>query len=163
MNQPPILLSGNHPLLNFYGAGMYLPTPLDLAGMRFASVEHWFQANKAWFMTQPTEGVVATRTVSEAFGWIADSATPRIAKQRGREIQIDVATWNRAAYGYMFQGQFAKFFQHSHLRAMLIETGDAELIENRRDPIWGHPGKNMCGKSLMQVRRIFLEHAQGYR
>jgi ribA/ribD-fused uncharacterized protein len=51
----------------------------------------------------------------------------------------------------------AKFTQHKELRAMLLSTGDAELIEHTaNDNYWPDggdgSGKNMLGKILMEIR-----------
>ena len=51
----------------------------------------------------------------------------------------------------------AKFEQHPDIRAVLLGTGDEELIEDApNDYYWGcgeeGTGKNMLGKILMEVR-----------
>jgi len=57
----------------------------------------------------------------------------------------------------MRQAVLAKFTQHDDIRAILIETGDALLVEHTaNDDYWGDggdgSGKNMLGKILMSVR-----------
>ena len=52
---------------------------------------------------------------------------------------------------------FAKFTQHEDLKAILLSTGNALLIEaSKTDAFWGigekGNGKNMLGRLLMQVR-----------
>jgi ribA/ribD-fused uncharacterized protein len=51
----------------------------------------------------------------------------------------------------------AKFSQHSDLQTLLLETGEATLIEHtENDAYWGDggdgKGKNKLGKILMKVR-----------
>jgi len=51
----------------------------------------------------------------------------------------------------------AKFRQHDELRALLLETGDATLIEHtENDDFWGDGGDGTChnelGRILMAVR-----------
>ena len=51
----------------------------------------------------------------------------------------------------------SKFTQHENLRALLLSTGDAKLLEHtENDSYWGDggdgSGKNMLGKILMRVR-----------
>ncbi len=51
----------------------------------------------------------------------------------------------------------AKFSQHDDLRAQLLATGDAQLVEHtERDAFWGDggdgSGANMLGRILMDVR-----------
>ena len=53
--------------------------------------------------------------------------------------------------------EWAKFSQHDELRAMLLGTGDAVLIEHTtKDNYWGDggdgSGKNRLGQILMSVR-----------
>jgi ribA/ribD-fused uncharacterized protein len=51
----------------------------------------------------------------------------------------------------------AKFTQYPELAVLLIETGDAEIIEHtKNDSYWADggdgKGKNMLGKILMEIR-----------
>lgn len=60
----------------------------------------------------------------------------------------------------------AKFAQHADLRAILLGTGDGEIIENApRDYYWGcgatGTGKNMLGIILMETRAALHETANG--
>ncbi len=53
--------------------------------------------------------------------------------------------------------RLAKFTQHDELRAMLLGTGEAKLVEHTADDAhWGDggdgTGKNMLGRILMEVR-----------
>jgi len=57
----------------------------------------------------------------------------------------------------MLEAVRAKFSQHADLRALLVGTGDALLVEHTaRDDYWGDGGdghgKNRLGQILMQVR-----------
>jgi ribA/ribD-fused uncharacterized protein len=51
----------------------------------------------------------------------------------------------------------AKFTQHAGLRALLLSTGDARIVEHtRNDRYWGDggdaTGKNRLGQLLMELR-----------
>ncbi len=51
----------------------------------------------------------------------------------------------------------AKFTQHDELRALLLATGDAKIVEHTvNDSYWGDggdgSGRNMLGQILMRVR-----------
>ena len=57
----------------------------------------------------------------------------------------------------MREAVLAKFSQHEDLRAVLLGTGDALLVEHtERDSYWGDggdgSGKNRLGHILMSVR-----------
>lgn len=58
-----------------------------------------------------------------------------------------------------------KFETHADIRAILLATGDEEIIENSpTDYYWGcgtdGSGRNMLGQILMQVRRLLYERTQ---
>lgn len=115
----------------------------------FATSEHAFQAAKCV-------------NVSEA-EWVRAANTPGVAKRRGRQISLR-DDWELVKDQIMYDILIAKF-SDPELRAKLIATGDAELIEgnNWHDNYWGvcscgtsrclnKTGKNMLGKTLMRIR-----------
>ena len=58
---------------------------------------------------------------------------------------------------YMLEALMLKFSQNEDLKQMLLETGDAELIEHtEEDSYWGDggdgSGQNVLGKLLMKTR-----------
>ncbi len=66
----------------------------------------------------------------------------------------------------MFKAVRAKFTQHPDLRARLLATGNAELVEHtKNDAYWGDggdgTGENMLGKILMKVREELQATQQG--
>ena len=59
----------------------------------------------------------------------------------------------------------AKFSQHPDLKAMLLATGTAEIIEHTaNDRYWGDggdgTGKNRLGELLMELRTALLAESQ---
>lgn len=54
---------------------------------------------------------------------------------------------------------YEKLLQHPHLRAMLLDTGLAEILFADADLFWGEgavgDGANELGQSLMRVRDRF--------
>lgn len=150
-----IKLEGDHPLLNFHmGYPIVMPSPLhalDESMFTYKSSEHYFHCCKCFYV-DPEE-----RTLEEAHDWVAQADTAWEAKTRGRTLPlVSVPLWNHASVGHMLAGLIGKFTQHNDLQRMLLKTGDAYLIEHRRDPIWGDnkdgTGNNFLGKLLMVVR-----------
>jgi ribA/ribD-fused uncharacterized protein len=65
--------------------------------------------------------------------------------------------WEEVKDSMMWKAVWTKFNQHPRLAAMLIETGDAEIVEHtENDAYWGDGGDgkglNRLGQILMQVR-----------
>jgi ribA/ribD-fused uncharacterized protein len=70
--------------------------------------------------------------------------------------------WDSVKDAVMLEAVRAKFSQHADLKAILLATGDAVLVEHtERDSYWGDggdgSGKNRLGQLLMQVRAELRE------
>ncbi len=120
-------------LSNFYYA------PIIHMGMKFKSNEAAFQAAKCPQMACKFQ-----------------SLNPSEAKRLGRRIELR-EDWEQVKDNIMYQICKEKFFQNPDLGRLLLETGDAELIEgnNWGDTTWGvcnGVGENRLGKILMRVR-----------
>lgn len=151
--QKVIKLSGDHPLLNFHRAPFRMLHPVCYSPCTYDTVEHAFQAHKGLYTIDGDP--------AEVHDWVLEPLDPYEAKKRGRSIRIHVARWDADSFWRMISFQTAKFKQNKKLRAELRKTGDALLVENRPDPIWGvgpdGEGQNLCGKSLMIVRDTILK------
>ncbi len=118
--------------------------PIVLDGKKWPTSEHYFQAQK-FEDASVREHVRAART-------------PMIAAQRGRDRSKKLRKdWDRARDAVMEKALIAKFTQHEDLRALLLGTGDAPLIEHTaNDDYWGDggdgSGANRLGMLLMKVR-----------
>ena len=93
---------------------------------------------------------------------VAQATTPGSAKRLGGKVQLR-PDWEQVKVGLMEDLVRLKFTTHADLRAKLLATGDAELVEgnNWNDRFWGvcrGKGRNELGKILMKVRS---ELAQG--
>jgi ribA/ribD-fused uncharacterized protein len=131
---------GPHAFLsNFY------PSVVKLGDESYPTVEHAFQAAK-------TEDVDDRRAIREA-------DTPFTAKYLGRRVLLR-GDWERVKVDVM-RDLLRQKFAEAELKAMLLETGEAELIEGNtwNDKTWGCVkvkgewiGKNYLGKLLMEVR-----------
>jgi N-glycosidase YbiA len=122
-------------LSNFY------PAKIEYQGRVFYTVEHAYQASK----THNEQDIDA----------IASAETPGKAKRMGRKVKLR-ANWNESRVRIMKELLLLKF-STTELRYRLLDTGDAELIEenNWNDRFWGvckGVGENMLGKLLMEVR-----------
>jgi ribA/ribD-fused uncharacterized protein len=117
-------------------------------GREFPTAEHAYQAGKArkesvreWILSAPTPSLVAMA----AHGLYTWDINPN---------------WSKAKFDGMRDVLRAKFTQHEDLKALLLATGDARLVEvGRTDNLvnrtWGEvngKGKNMLGVLLMEVR-----------
>lgn len=125
-------------LANFY------PAPFTLDGRVWPTSEHYFQAQK--FAGTPYE---------EA---IRQTPSPMIAARMGRSRQRPLRPdWEAVKEDVMLAALRAKFAQHADLRAALLATGSAHLVERApRDAYWGDgpngQGHNRLGALLEQVR-----------
>ena len=122
----------------------FAPYPIRLKGKVWATSEHYFQAQK--FAGTPHE----TK--------IRKAASPMKAAELGRTRKVRIRdNWDHTKDNVMLEAVRAKFTQHNDLKELLIDTGDALLIEHtENDDYWGDggngKGKNKLGKILMKVR-----------
>lgn len=123
---------------NFYRQRVFL------GGKHWPTSEHYFQAMK-FRGTDHEEEVRLAKT-------------PMIAAQLGRDRRKPLRPdWEAVKDGVMLEAVRAKFAQHEELRAVLLATGDAVLVEHTaNDAYWGDggdgSGKNRLGQILMRVR-----------
>ena len=123
---------------NFFLSYFYV-APVFYHGIRFENNEAAFQAAKCPERMQ--EFCVLN---------------PSEAKRLGRRVELR-QDWEDIKYDVMYQVCKAKFLQNRDLMKRLIETGDAELVEDNtwNDTIWGvcnGVGENHLGKILMRIR-----------
>jgi ribA/ribD-fused uncharacterized protein len=117
---------------------------VELGGVYWPTVEHYFQGQKFPGSEQATQ--------------ILKAPSPAKAKALGRSRAVPLrADWEQVKDDVMRAAVRKKFETHTEARAVLLGTGDEELIENApSDYYWGcgsdGTGKNMLGKILMEVR-----------
>lgn len=121
-----------------------VPCEIEIDGLKYNSVENYFQAMKV----MPFE---STMHVAIAL------ATPSRSKQLGRQVELR-PDWNDIKYEVMKRGLLAKWSKPEY-RDVLLATGDEIIIEwnNWGDRIWGvdirdDEGLNLLGKALMEIR-----------
>ncbi|MCQ6552536.1 NADAR family protein [Streptomyces sp. C10-9-1] len=134
------------------------PSPFEVAGVRYATAEHWMMAAKARLF-EDAEGERA----------VLAAAHPAAAKKAGRRVRgFDEAVWRRARSRIVREGSVHKFGQDAGLRGFLLGTGERVLVEaSPVDRIWGiglaaddercedparWPGLNLLGFALMEAR-----------
>ena len=115
-----------------------------LKGKKWPTSEHYFQAQK-FADTEHEEQVRLCKTAREA----AD-----LGRSRKLPLRKD---WESVKDQIMLEAVRAKFTQHEELKAILLGTGDAKIVEHtERDSYWGDggdgSGNNRLGQILMQVR-----------
>lgn len=125
--------------------------PIQLKGKIWPTSEHYFQAQKF----AGTEHEAAIR--------LAES--PKIAARMGRSRQQPLRPdWERVKDDVMREAVLAKFTQHPDIRATLLSTGEAHLIEHTtNDDYWADggdgSGQNRLGQILMEVREHLRERS----
>jgi ribA/ribD-fused uncharacterized protein len=118
--------------------------PITVDGIEWPTTEHYFQAQK--FMGTPH--MESIRRMSSP----GDAA--RAGRSRSRPLRAD---WESVKETVMLTALRAKFTQHADLRAMLLDTENALLVENTTDDYyWGigtnRSGLNRLGELLMDLR-----------
>jgi hypothetical protein len=122
----------------------FSPHVIRLGGKAWPTTEHYFQAQKF----PDADHVEKIRL----------ARTPAVAKQLGRSRTVPLRPdWEAVKEQVMLDALRAKFAQHDDLRAILLGTGDALLVEHTAsDRYWGDggdgSGRNRLGHLLMQLR-----------
>ena len=122
----------------------FSPHGVHLEGEWWPTAEHYFQAQKFREESQRAQ----IRRVS----------SPKEAANRGRDRSRPLRPdWEQVKDDVMRRAVHCKFETHAEIRAVLLSTGDEEIVENApSDYYWGcgkdGSGKNRLGIILMEVR-----------
>jgi ribA/ribD-fused uncharacterized protein len=125
----------------------FSPHAIELAGQKWATVEHYYQAQK--FLGTEYENLMVQ---------IHAAPTPERAAKIGRNPQYQPhPDWDWCKCEVMYAAIFQKFSTHLDIQQILLSTLDAELVEDSPvDYFWGcgidRTGINYLGRILMQVR-----------
>lgn len=136
----------------------WFPSPFTVAGIHYATAEHWMMAEKARLFGD-----------AELLERILTAELPADAKRLGGQVRnFDEQIWRQHRFDIVVRGNHEKFTQQPALRAFLLETGDKVLVEaSPLDRIWGiglaredaraldpttWRGLNLLGFALMTVR-----------
>jgi ribA/ribD-fused uncharacterized protein len=132
--------------------------PIELDGIPYLTAEHAYQAAKA---RDP-----------QIRAWLMAAPTPELSAIVGDALTAEqtVPGWNDRHVDVMSRILHAKYDQHADLRALLLSTGDAKLVEWAPEDgavarFWGEfqgRGENTLGKMLMGLRAVYRHaHRQG--
>jgi ribA/ribD-fused uncharacterized protein len=147
-------------VINFYSTkddygcfSNFVAYSFELKGKVWKTSEHYFQAQKF----AGTEHEEELRLASSPMG------VARMGRSRQRPLRKD---WEIVKDDIMREALKAKFTQNADLKKILLETGDAVLVEHtKNDRYWGDggdgSGRNMLGILLMELREQLKEEDSG--
>src|SRR2546423_641720 len=102
--------------------------PIEVGGNVWPTSEHYFQAQK-FAGTEHAEAVRLAKSPMIA---------ARMGRDRSKPLRPD---WEAVKDDVMREAVRAKFRQHAELRALLLNTGDATIVEHtERHAYWGDGG-----------------------
>ncbi|MEM9256754.1 MAG: NADAR family protein [Pseudomonadota bacterium] len=130
-----------------YGAfSNFSPHGIEMQGVWWPAVEHYFQAQK--FDSETYRDKIR----------IAHSA--KVAAELGRSRALPIRSdWEDAKkFAVMLKAVEVKFTTHTALAELLLSTGTEDIVENAPgDYYWGSgkdgTGQNRLGEILVRVRR----------
>lgn len=159
---------------NFYGMKPKERITLVIDGKSWPTTEHYYQAQKFVAYPEYMEVIRVCDSPMKVFllGQMKKGAGYqakwKVAKNSDTLINaaIDAAKangvhmdpqWDARKLAVMEKALAAKFYQNERLKKLLLDTGDAEIVEDSpRDSYWGigkdGTGSNMLGKLLEKVR-----------
>lgn len=158
-------LEKNGAIFIFRGAAAFLSnfhlSPVEMYGIIFPTVEHAFSAAKL----DPNGGVFSREEVMEEMRVISLASSPAAAKGLGRRRMWKGKPFMRADWDSVKKSLILELLRRKfaipHLRAQLLATGQALLVEGNThgDKLWGMVesagvfyGSNWLGEMLMVVR-----------
>ena len=134
----------------------FSPHNICISDQDWLTVEHYYQAQK--FVGSADERLVAL---------IRAVLTPQEAAKLGRDANHCVrADWETVKIPIMREAVKIKFLTHTDIQAILLATGDRQIVENSpTDYYWGcgcdQTGQNHLGKILMSVRQEISQRLAG--
>jgi hypothetical protein len=122
----------------------FAPFAIDLDGAHWATVEHYYQAQK---FSDP-----------EIRKAIRKAEKPVIAKSLAEKHKAAIRPdWDSVKDEVMYRAASAKFAQHAELRDLLLATGAEDIAESApTDYYWGigreGTGQNRLGRIMERIR-----------
>jgi N-glycosidase YbiA len=125
----------------------FSPHPIQLDGLDWQTVEHYYQAQK--FVDTQTSLIAVIRAVK----------TPLEAAAIGRDCTYQLRPdWDCVKARIMEKAVLTKFLTHPDIQGILLNTAEELIVEDSpTDYYWGcgqeKTGQNQLGKILMKVRQ----------
>lgn len=122
--------------------------PVTVFGRTWPTTEHPFQAAKFFGMDE--------RVVDQIHGVVPPGLAKKLGRSRSTPIRPD---WDLIAPSVMMLINLHKFTQHDELRALLVGTEDATLVEgnDHRDRTWGAIWERETLSSLREGERTWAD------
>ncbi|MBY0459300.1 MAG: NADAR family protein [Gemmataceae bacterium] len=141
---PPTVIKFYSTTGEYGGFSNFSRHAIFLKGKKWPTSEHFFQAQK-FAGTEHEEAVRLCKT---------PSAAASMGRSRKLPLRRD---WESVKEQVMLDALRAKFTQHEDLKAALLGTADATLVEHTtNDSYWGDggdgSGRNRLGHLLMRLR-----------
>lgn len=136
----------------FYEGKWYFFSNFSAFGFRWRNRD-WMTAEHAYQAAKFDDVIIKNK--------IRDARSARDAKMIAKKYPDKVRpNWPEIKLGIMEEVVRAKVAQHPHLAEKLLETSDAEIIENSpNDNFWGcgadGNGKNHLGRIWMKLREEY--------
>ncbi len=110
-----------------FGGKFASAIPPEERRVDYPTAEHWMMAGKARLFGD-----------EDALRRIVVAPDPKSAKAIGREVRgFDDKVWKANCRQIVTEGNLYKFSQNEELKAFLLSTGDAVIVEAApRDQIW---------------------------
>ncbi|MEM9682175.1 MAG: NADAR family protein [Pseudomonadota bacterium] len=137
----------------------FWPSPFALDGEDWPTVEHYYQFHKS-LDPEYRAAIRAADTPGRAKRLATSPDRPRRHSKQSwfrKTGTLPRTDWDDVKLDVMRRADRAKYDQNHDLAALLLATGDAELVEDSHsEPFWGigedGDGPNWAGRVLMEVR-----------
>ncbi|HEV3167999.1 MAG TPA: NADAR family protein, partial [Isosphaeraceae bacterium] len=150
----PVVIWSKSPDLAAQQIGNFAPTPFELDGQRYASVESFWQSLK---FQEPADRLrVASLEGAEAKRAGTSQGYGATVMYEGQTILV--GTW--AHWNLMERACRAKFAQNQAARAALLGTGQRPLVHRVRQDSQTIPAV-ILAEIWMRIRKEFFDEASG--
>lgn len=137
----------------------FFPAEIVLDGLTWRTVEHFYQAQKS---DDPAyrDAIRAAVSPGIAKRLAAHPAAPRRISGQSwfrKHGLLPRDDWHQVKLDIMRRADRVKFTRHGQLSSLLLDTGNAELVEDSpHEAFWGTGpdglGENWAGRVLMEIR-----------